>query len=456
MYLHTRLLLGILAVTLFALLVSVLVPLASLRQDVSRETDASMQLASLLLDIEAGIRNSETEADARAAAVGQVRAAEHLRHVRVTLVDAQGVAVATTPSDGASVGWLARRLLPRGAERALAYPLSFRGAPLGALRVNSNPLSEFEELEGRVTSDIALLALAILAMAISIYWMVRRGLRPVGQIKSALTQLADCKLQTRLPHFRLKDLDDICDRFNHCASALEAAAESRRELSRRLINVEEEERTRLARELHDELGQSLTAIKVDAAYIAREAAGRAAQIETCALGIETLAAEVMELMRGMLARLRPHGLESVGLRESLKELISSWEGRVAERFSCSLTMNEAADALSPQLNITLYRLVQECLTNAVRHSRARSVAIRLGAEPLPGAERPARAGLRVQESGLEAHAATPAAQGMGLLGMRERVEAHGGELTISTQPGEGLALEAWLPIRTPPAESADA
>ena len=86
MYLHTRLLLGILAVTLFALLVSVLVPLASLRQDVSRETDASMQLTSLLLDIEAGIRNSESEADARTAAAQQVQrgaaSAPRARHAR--------------------------------------------------------------------------------------------------------------------------------------------------------------------------------------------------------------------------------------------------------------------------------------------------------------------------------------------------------------------------------------
>jgi two-component system, NarL family, sensor histidine kinase UhpB len=456
MYLHTRLLLGILAVTLFALLVSVLVPLASLRQDVSRETDASMQLATLLLGIEAGIRNSESEADARAAAAREVRAARHLRHVRITLVDGQGAISATTPNDTAAAAWLARALLPPGAERVLAYPLNFRGAPLGALRVTSNPLSEFEELADRVTSDIALLALAILAMAISIYWMVRRGLRPVGRIKAALTQLADGKLDTRLPHFGLKDLDEICDRFNHCATTLEEAAASRRELSRRLINVEEEQRTRLARELHDELGQSLTAIKVDAAYIAREAAGRAPRIESCALGIETLSGAVMELARGMLARLRPHGLETVGLRESLKELISSWESRVAERFSCSLTMNEAVDALSPELNITLYRLVQECLTNAVRHSRARSVAIRLAAEPQPCGEQPARVWLRVQEFGLEAHATAPAGSGMGLLGMRERVEAHGGELTIRRQSGDGLALEAWLPIRLQPPESADA
>jgi two-component system sensor histidine kinase UhpB len=456
MYLHTRLLLGILTVTLVALLVSVLVPLASLRQDVARETDASMQLASLLLDIEARIRDSDSEAAARAAAAGEVRAAQHLRHVRITLVDGQGTSIATTPNNPARASWLARSLLPPGTERVLAYPLIFRGTALGALRVNSNPLSEFEELEDRVASDIALLALAILAMAISIYWMVRRGLRPVGQIQSALTQLADGKLETRLPHFRLKDLDDICDRFNHCATALQEAAASRRELTRRLINVEEEERTRLARELHDELGQSLTAIKVDAAYIAREAAGQAPRIESCALGIESLSGEVMELTRGMLARLRPHGLETVGLRESLKELISSWEGRVAERFSCALTMNEAVDTLAPELNITLYRLVQECLTNAVRHSRARSVAIRLAAEPLPCGDLPARVWLRVQESGVEAHATAPAANGMGLLGMRERVEAHGGELTISTSCGEGLALEAWLPIRPASAESAGA
>ena len=455
MYLHTRLLLGILAVTLFALLVSVLVPLASLRQDVSRETEASMQLSSLLLDIEAEIRTSDSAAAAAAAAAQQVRAARHLRHVSVTLTDQSGTQLAATPNETpATVGWLERLLLPPGAERSLSYPLHYGGQMLGALRVRSNPLSEFEELTERVASDIALLAVAILAMAVSIYWMVRRGLRPVGAIKAALTRLADGELDARLPHYRLKDLDEIGDRFNHCANALQEAAASRRELTRRLIGVEEEERTRLARELHDELGQSLTAIKVDAAYIAREAASRTPQIAACARGIEVLSAEVMELIRGMLARLRPHGLETVGLRESLRELISSWEARVAERFRCSLTMNEGADQLSAELNIALYRLVQECLTNAVRHSHARSVAIRLSADPHSTLEAPPRVRLRLQESGGEPPASTPAGNGMGLLGMRERVEALGGELAIHAQ-ADGLTLEAWLPLGATRSEVAD-
>ena len=97
MYLQTRLLLGILAVTLFALLVSVLVPLASLRQDVSRETEASMQLSSLLLDIEAEIRASDSAATAAAGAAQKVRAARHLRHVSVTLTDPAGAPLAATP-----------------------------------------------------------------------------------------------------------------------------------------------------------------------------------------------------------------------------------------------------------------------------------------------------------------------------------------------------------------------
>jgi signal transduction histidine kinase len=375
--------------------------------------------------------------------------------VSLALLDAEGAAIATTPNDTPAGGWIARLLLPHGTERALAYPLSYRGATLGALRVRSNPLSEFEELEDRVSSDIALLAVAILAMAISIYWMVRRGLRPVGEIKDALTRLADGELETRLPHFRLKDLDEICDRFNHCAATLQDSAATRRELMRRVIDVEEEERTRLARELHDELGQSLTAIKVDAAYIAREAAGNAPKIQLCAQGIERLSREVMELTRGMLARLRPHGLESVGLRESLQELVSGWQARVAERFSCSLVVNGPVDLLSPDLNITLYRLVQECLTNAVRHSSARAVALEVAVDAGLAGAKP-RVWLRVRESGVTDAAGAMSPHGMGLLGMRERVEARGGQLSISLQAGSGLMLEAWMPIEERGAEAIDA
>jgi signal transduction histidine kinase len=447
MHLHTRLLLGIAVVTLLALAVSLLVPLSSAREEVSRETQASLQLAKLLTELHGDVAAAPDASAALAAAVRRVRAAPPLRHVGVSLLDQSGHVLAASASDARN-GRLARLLAPAAQARSLAYPLSFRGAPLGELRVSSNPDSETVEIEQHAAADLALLAATILAVAASIYWIVRSGLKPVGLIQTALIRLQDGDLAARLPPFRLKDLDDISARFNHCAEALQEAAAQRRELTRRLIEVEEEERRRLARELHDELGQSLTAIKVGAAYIAREAEATP-QICAAARELEQLAGAIMELIRGMLARLRPYGLETLGLRAALEELASGWELRLAETFHCSYQFEGAVNALPADVTVTIYRLVQECLTNLVRHSRARSVAVRVAADTAG-----ARPAVQVEVRELDAPPGPTASWswGTGLLGMRERVAAHGGNFTI--EPGEhGMVLRAWLPLAERPTEA---
>jgi len=436
MYLHTRLLFGIGTVTLVALLVSLLVPLESIRGDVSRETDASMQLAQLLLDVQHAVSNAKGGAEARFAATDEIRRARDLRHVRVSLVDDTGALLATSPSDEPQVGLITRTLLSSGPGATLVYPVSYHAIPLGELRVSSNPMSEFAEIEQRVGEDLALLALTLLALSAAIYWMVRRGLQPIAQVQAALANLQAGHLETRLQRFRLKDVDDIALRFNQCAAAMEEAAAQRRDLTRRVIEAEEEERKRLARELHDELGQSLTAIKVDAAYIAREAAHSSAKIVDSARSIERLSSDIMELIRSMLARLRPYGLETVGLSETLQDLVNGWQLRVAERFQCSLEISGAVDSLASDLNMTLYRLIQECLTNAVKHSRARRIHFKLALQEN-------KVVLEVTESQVTGDAALTKASGTGLLGMRERVEAHGGELALELNPA--LSLRAWMP-----------
>jgi two-component system sensor histidine kinase UhpB len=453
MHLHTRLLLGIAAITLLALAVSVLVPLRSVRGDVARETASSMQLAGLLLRVQQGIDAAPDAAAARAAAAAAVRQAMPLRHVRIVLTDGEERALAASPSDR-QAGSLASTLVAGGSGAGVSYPLSYRGALLGALRVLPNPLSETLEIEQRAAIDLVLLTATILAMAASIYWMVRSGLQPVRQIQAALGALEAGALDVRLPHYRLKDLDEISYRFNRCAAAMGEAAAQRRAMTRRLIEVQEDERRRLARELHDELGQSLTAIKLDAAYIARETAAEGPQIAACAAGIGKLTSEVMELIRGMLARLRPHGLETMGLRATLQELVAGWQARVAGKLHCTLTFAGPVNALPADLNVTLYRLVQECLTNAVRHSRARRVAVHLSADGGPDEALPARVSLEVRESEIEATGdPQPGTGGSGLLGMRERVEAHGGELRIEQQSG-GMSVAAWMPIERRAVEAA--
>jgi two-component system sensor histidine kinase UhpB len=439
MYLHTRLLLGIAAVTLAALLLSVLIPLGSVRPDADRETEGALQLTRLLLNLQDRVRAAPDAPAALAAAAAVVRESQPLRHVRITLQDAAGRALATTAVDAGQGGWIAGELAGVGGRPQLSYPLSWSGTRVGALRLSANPRSEVSEIEERAESDLLLLVLVILAMAGAVYFMVRRGLRPVGQIQTALAQLQSGALATRLPHFRVKDLDDISDSFNHCAQSLQSAAAQRRTLNLRLIAVEEDERRRLARELHDELGQSLTAIKVDAAFMEREARGVLPKVVTCAHGVAQIVDGIMALTRNMLSRLRPHELETIGLRGTVQDLVSGWQARMAGRFSCTLEFEGPVEHLSPQLNITLYRLVQECLTNAVRHSRAQVIAIRFQADQ-------SRIQLRVTESDVIAGTAPDSAGGTGLDGMRERVAAQGGELQILWQPAGGMLLTATLPI----------
>jgi two-component system sensor histidine kinase UhpB len=462
MYLHTRLLFGIGAVTLAALAISVLVPLESVRSDVSRETEASMQLAQLLLDVQRAVGAAAGITEARVAATGELRRASDLRHVRISLVDDSGVLLATSPTEEPPVGRFARALLSHSAGSILKFPVLYHMTPVGELRVSSNPLSEFAEIEQRVARDLALLTVAILTMGGAIYAMVRQGLRPIALVQAALASLQAGNFETRLPRFRLKDVDDISERFNQCAAAMQEASAQRRDLNLRIIEAEEEERRRLARELHDELGQSLTAIKVDAAYIAREAAHSSSKIVNSAHAIERLSTEIMELIRSMLARLRPHGLETVGLRETLQDLVNGWQTRVADRFHCSLTIQGPVDMLAADLNVTVYRLIQECLTNAVRHSRARMIAIRLWLEE-PAASDPAsrtharlgRIFVEVKESEVIATGTTVGTGGAGLLGMRERVEAHGGELRVAIDETGGLSLLAWMPIARHVMEAVD-
>jgi two-component system, NarL family, sensor histidine kinase UhpB len=438
MYLHSRLLLGIAAVTLAALLLSVVIPLGSVRPDVERETDSTLQLTTLLVKVEDSVRSAPDAAAALAAAARAVRQSQPLRHVRITLQDAAGRSVAATALDSNQGGWLAGQLADGSGRAQLSYPLTWSGDRLGALRVSANPRSEVSEIEERVESDVLLLVMVVLAMAGAVYFMVRRGLRPVGQIQRALTQLQAGALATRLPHFQVQDLDDISDSFNHCAQALQSAAEQRRALNLRLIAVEEEERRRLARELHDELGQSLTAIKVDAAFIERQARGLLPAVVSCAQGVGQVVDGIMALTRSMLTRLRPHELETVGLRGTLQDLVSGWQARMADRLNCTLDFAGPVDTLSPELNITVYRLIQECLTNAMRHSRARRIAIRIQVTA-------DQVQLRVGESEVTPGSVPEGGGGSGLDGMRERVAAQGGELQLVWQPTGGMLLTAWMP-----------
>ena len=221
---------------------------------------------------------------------------------------------------------------------------------------------------------------------------------------------------------------------------LAAALAENRELAQQHLQVQESERKHLARELHDELGQYLNAIKLDAVSI-RESAG--ADGSPVARAAELAAARTVEavdhvhgVVNDMIRRLRPAGLDELGLVAALENCVDHWRQRLPDtRFT--LSMSGELDDLGEIMSLTIYRLIQEGLTNAYKHAGAARIDI--------GVSRDGDVLLTLADDGCGMDM-TSRGTGFGLNGMRERVELMGGTFAIETSTGHGFAVEARLPI----------
>lgn len=206
-----------------------------------------------------------------------------------------------------------------------------------------------------------------------------------------------------------------------------------RELARQLIGVQERERQAIARELHDELAQHCTAIRIEAAVAERctELTQAVAAAHRAAASAESLQQGVRRLLR----QLRPADLDALGLSAALQVLCAQRAWPVC-RFG-----GVVAAGFGEEVDMAVYRVAQEALSNALRHAHATAVAVQLDA--LPGAVQ-----LSVQDDGL---GFDPAAEnaGLGLLGARERAAGLGGRLTVDSAPGKGTRVALWLPVGGP-------
>jgi signal transduction histidine kinase len=217
-------------------------------------------------------------------------------------------------------------------------------------------------------------------------------------------------------------------------------------LAQHLQSAREDERSRLARELHDELGALLTAAKLDLARIRSRLVQMGSAAPELATRIEHLTSTLnsgIALKRRIIEDLRPSALSNLGLVAALEILAREFEQRSGLKLSCALQ----AVQLTPASELTVYRLVQEALTNVAKYAQAREVRITLRAEG-------AWALASVQDDGTGFDTRQQKASAHGLLGMRYRVEAEGGRLQLHSAPGAGTRIEAALPLRTEAAPAA--
>jgi two-component system sensor histidine kinase UhpB len=397
------------------MLVTVAINLTSLRGDVAQEVGASERLALTLL--------AAGRADADPAAVRQLAAMLQGGALRHISIEVDGAAAVPPTGSGAPGRAQTLRLGPH------------------LLRISPNPASEIDERLNdivRLWSTLLFFSGATLLLA---WYAADRALAPVRLLEAGLQRLAEGEAEARLPAFSLCEFARVAAAIDRLAASLAEARSAQQRLAHQLIRVQEDERRTLAMELHDDMGQTLTAISTTAAYLDRHAGVLdAAKIGECAQDLRRDVRACGTQLRAMLSRLRPHGLEGPGLLAALRELLHGWQQR-ASNIAFTLSLPADLPPLGDEQSLVLYRVVQEGLTNVVRHSGAQHCKVALTVEG--GA-----VAVSIEDDGAGL-AAGSSPHGCGLVGMAERMRMVGGQLRLD-QPGEpgqrGVRLRASMPM----------
>ncbi|MFN8606792.1 MAG: PAS domain-containing protein [Vulcanimicrobiota bacterium] len=223
--------------------------------------------------------------------------------------------------------------------------------------------------------------------------------------------------------------------FVRVQAAIAHSQEELRRLSAQLQQAQEDERQRLARELHDELGQVLTGVRIELAWLERRLPEQPVELASHLDQAQALVRSALTTVRRVATALRPQILDDLGLRQAIDWLLQESCGRAGIQTSLEFRL---AARLAPELSTTIYRACQEALTNIVRHSRAGRASVRIYIEDSD------RVVTEVEDDGCGLQSAPEGS--LGLVGIRERVQLHGGWLELSSPPGGGTLLVFRLPL----------
>jgi signal transduction histidine kinase len=297
-------------------------------------------------------------------------------------------------------------------------------------------------------ADLVIIALVVLAAAVLFTqvelneWLfVRtRAWEPlqIDELPAVLVVLATCLSWFAWRRYREARAELM--KRQAAEARLEALLLENRRLAQQYLHAQEAERKSLARELHDELGQYLNAIKTDAVSIQDQlSAPQSVAVSAIIRHVDHLHAVVRDLIR----ELRPVALDDLGLQAALEHYLDHCRQRMPKvRFNVALAGD--LDSLGEPLNLTIYRLTQEALTNVSRHARAKHLAIRVTRSSPPDDVSDAVT-FSVDDDGDGANLSETHG-GLGLIGMRERVEMLGGQWRVTTGQGRGFNLFARIPV----------
>ncbi len=321
-----------------------------------------------------------------------------------------------------------------GAFADVRRPLDVRSRHAGDIGVSADPTAALDLAFARVASAAWVAAGMTGCLLLAIGLVVARTLRPIGAVTARLRLMQQADYApvggARAP-FEFGRIGDAVDAL---AARLAKTEEARTALTRRLFQVQEEERRALARDLHDEFGQCLFAVGACAASIEAGSNDRP-DLAADARVVSGLARRMMTTLRDALVRLRSQDVDELGLEAALRDMISRADGRAGAAVSLDVA-GDLAEVPRP-VAIDLFRVAQECLTNATRHAAARHIRLAVSTAGKT-------VSLDVEDDGGGDLDAVRAGAGLGLLGVRERIAALGGDLVVA-RARAGLHVAATIP-----------
>ncbi len=372
-----------------------------------------------------------------------------LRHVSITR---QGEAIersgrTDTPDDAdtrSPPAWFVSLVHPE--QTTVNVPISIKGKP-GALLITSHPNDEMAEIWDGIITQLQIGTVIALVLFLITTRVVGRALAPIQTLSQAMTKIEAGGYDTRVQPDGPPELAAICGKLNHLAATLGNAVDEKRRLAARVVSLQDVERKEIARELHDEFGPHLFALRAHASALTRIAetgdANVAATRKHGGAMLEQMNA-LQQSNRRVLEKLRPVGLTELGLHEALGALLRLWREShpdVVIETAISQSLGDTGETA----DLTIYRTIQEALTNVFRHAGATRVNVTVEPAELPtGLTRAGRGGalVRVRDNG--SGLKPDHKLGLGLTGMRERILALGGSLTIASGDG-GVTVEAVVP-----------
>lgn len=371
---------------------------------------------------------------------------KRLRHVSITLQGDESArpAPADETGDAPSVpAWFVALIHPE--KTSVSVPVSIHGKPT-ALVITSIPNDEIAEIWDGIITQLEVGTAVAVALFLITMMVVGRALAPLEALSQAMGRIEAGSYDVRVDPGGAPELAAICTRLNHLAMTLGEAVEEKRRLAERAVSLQDVERKDIARELHDEFGPYLFALRAHVGAMMRLAEAR--EPDTNALrkhgsAILEQVNALQQLTRRILEKLRPVGLAELGLREALGALLRLWNESHPD-VTIETTISPSLGETGETADLTIYRVVQEALTNVFRHAGATEVNVSIApAERLAGLrDRCDYALVRVCDNGRGLQ--VDQKFGLGLTGMRERLLALGGTLTVAS--GEsGVTVEAMVP-----------